>query len=175
MFCRVLLLAKVLEPDQITDAVRSPLPHCVTESLPAHLVVSLPCNSCLPPGVLGGLPGLASWESYYYTQVLIEKCADTHRGFTSSTGVPEGDPLSVLNFKWRFTGIPENADIQTVAAWREQIGWKAKVLKRLRNAVWLVCGETERLDLVSSFNDLPVLIEPLVDVSKKPHVIVADA
>ena len=84
-------------------------------------------------------------------------------------------PAIRVVFKWRLSGIPDNADVETVTSWLVKIGWKAKVLKRLRNAVWLVGGEVERVELASSFNSLPVLIEPLVEVSKEPHVIVAGA
>ena len=37
-----------------------------------HIFVYRRVVQVLPPGVLGGLPGRAAWESYYCTQVLIE-------------------------------------------------------------------------------------------------------
>ena len=89
-----------------------------------------------------------------------------------------GDPMPpsvVVSYKWRLSGIPESADSMAVTSWLHKIGWKAKVLKRLRNSVWLIGSDAEYKEMSSTFNDLPVLIEPVRQTQPEHQIIVAGA
>ena len=108
MLSRVLLLAKVLEPDRITDCrpiTIAPLCYRVcARALNRKLTRQL--LPYLPVGVLGGLPGRAAWESYYCTQTLIENAHLTQ-------GRLMGASMDIVKF---FNCLPRPAVLQILKA-----------------------------------------------------------
>ena len=60
-----------------------------------------------------------------------------------------------------------------VQKWLDQVKWRAKVLKKLRNCTWMVGADSTPPESTLSFNGQPILLEEMTGGTKHEPVIMA--
>ena len=78
-----------------------------------------------------------------------------------------------IRSRWRVTGIPAFAEFGHVQKWLDQVKWRAKVLKKLRNCTWMVGADSTPPESTLSFNGQPILLEEMTGGTKHEPVIMA--